>query len=95
MIPAIPGNVKVASSSVKKPINISKFDINEILAIRPNRRYLIIIKIITKKKPIINENTPASIESCPKSGPTVLSSTTDKGAGRAPERNNKERSVAL
>ena len=62
---------------------------------RPKRRYFIIIKTITSKNPTISDLTPASIESCPKSGPTVLSSTTDNGAGRAPDRSNKARSVAV
>ena len=56
---------------------------------------LIIINIITKAKPISKDRIPASIESCPKSGPTVLSSTTDNGAGSAPERKSKARSVAV
>ena len=34
------------------------------------------------------------IESSPKSGPTVLSSIMLSGAGNAPDRNNKARSVA-
>ena len=95
IIPAIPGRVSVASKRVRKPINIKRLDINEILATRPKKRYLTIIKAITKIKPISKDRTPASIESCPKSGPTVLSSTTDKGAGRAPERKSKARSVAV
>ena len=41
--------------------------------------------MITKKKPIINEKIPASMESCPRSGPTVLSSIIFKGAGNAPD----------
>ena len=36
---------------------------------------------------------PASIESFPKSGPTLLSSTMLIGAGRAPERSNNAKSV--
>ena len=64
------------------------------LAIIPKTLYLIIIKIITNINPTNSDTTPASIESWPRSGPTVLSSTTDKGAGNAPDRNNKARSVA-
>jgi len=37
---------------------------------------------------------PDFMESSPKSGPTVLSSTTSKGVGNAPDLNNKARSVA-
>ena len=37
---------------------------------------------------------PAFIESSPKSGPTVLSSIIFKGAGKAPDLNNKAKSVA-
>ena len=62
---------------------------------RPKKRYLIIIKIITKIKPIIKDRYTCIYWSCPKSGPTVLSSTTDKGAGSAPERKSKARSVAV
>ena len=40
IIPAIPGNVNVASKIVKIPINISKFAINAVLAIKPNILYL-------------------------------------------------------
>ena len=46
-------------------------------------------------KPIINDMDPEIIESLPRSGPTVLSSTIDKGAGNAPDRNNKAKSVAV
>jgi len=38
---------------------------------------------------------PALIESCPRSGPTVLSSIISNGAGNAPDLNNKARSVAV
>ena len=37
---------------------------------------------------------PASIESWPKSGPTVLSSIIFKGAGKAPDLSSNARSVA-
>ena len=49
---------------------------------------------MTRKNPIIRAITPALIESCPKSGPTVLSSIIFKGAGNAPDLNSKARSVA-
>ena len=52
------------------------------------------MKIITNKKPIDNAIIPALIESCPRSGPTVLSSIIFKGAGNAPDLNNRARSVA-
>ena len=47
-----------------------------------------------KIKPIIKDVIPFLIESAPKSGPTVLSSTTVNGVGKAPDLNNKARSVA-
>ena len=59
----------------------------------PKTLYLIIINIITRINPTISEKTPASIESFPKSGPTVLSSTILIGAGSAPDLNNKAKSV--
>ena len=93
--PAIPGNVKVASNNVKMPINIKRFEINDILAIIPKSLYLNDINKTTKRKPIIKETTPASIESFPKSGPTVLSSTTFNGVGKAPDLNNNAKSVAV
>ena len=40
IIPAIPGSVNVASKIVKIPININKFPIKAILAIKPNTLYL-------------------------------------------------------
>ena len=49
---------------------------------------------ITKIKPMKSEKIPASIESLPKSGPTVLSSTIFIGVGRAPDLSSKARSVA-
>ena len=49
---------------------------------------------MTNKKPIDNAIIPALIESWPRSGPTVLSSIISKGAGNAPDLNNKARSVA-
>ena len=52
------------------------------------------INSITSIKPIISAIIPALIESCPKSGPTVLSSIILKGAGNAPDLNNNARSVA-
>ena len=45
-------------------------------------------------KPTTNDVAPDLIESSPKSGPTVLYSTTDKGVGKAPDRSSKARSVA-
>ena len=64
------------------------------LAIKPKNLYFKNINKITNAKPIIKEITPAFIESSPKSGPTVLSSTINKGAGKAPDLNNKAKSVA-
>ena len=43
---------------------------------------------------MIEAITPALIESAPNPAPTVLSSKTSKGAGKAPERNNKAKSLA-
>ena len=40
IIPAIPGNVNVASRIVRIPININRFAINAILAINPKILYL-------------------------------------------------------
>ena len=53
------------------------------------------MKIITNIKPIAKAIIPALIESCPRSGPTVLSSIISNGAGNAPDLNNKARSVAV
>jgi len=50
--------------------------------------------MFTNINPIIRAIVPASIESFPRSGPTVLSSIIDNGAGRAPDLNNKAKSVA-
>ena len=55
-------------------------------------KYFININIMTSKKPIINAMVPASMESFPKSGPTVLSSIIDNGAGRAPDLSNNAKS---
>ena len=49
---------------------------------------------MTKNKPIIRDVTPDLIESSPKSGPTVLS-TTIKGVGNAPDLSSKAKSVAF
>ena len=94
IIPAIPGKVNVASKRVNIPKRINKFIINVTLVINPNIRYFTNIKIITKRKPMANAIIPAFIESCPKSGPTVLSSIIFSGAGNAPDLNNKAKSVA-
>ena len=64
------------------------------MVIRPNILYLTKINTITRINPIIKAIIPALIESCPKSGPTVLSSIISNGAGKAPDLNNKARSVA-
>tara|TARA_B100000767_G_C19261060_1_gene327235 strand:+ start:202 stop:363 length:162 start_codon:yes stop_codon:yes gene_type:complete len=53
------------------------------------------MKMITKRNPIAKAIIPALMESCPKSGPTVLSSIIFNGAGNAPDLNNKARSVAV
>ena len=45
-------------------------------------------------KPTINDVAPDLIESSPKSGPTVRSSTTIKGVGKAPDLSSKAKSVA-
>ena len=66
-----------------------------ILATKPNILYLNIIKNITNMKPTIKEIKPDLIESFPKSGPTVLSSATIKGVGKAPDLKSKARSVAV
>ena len=42
----------------------------------------------------IKDIKPDLIESSPKSGPTVLSSTTSKGVGNAPDLKSRARSVA-
>ena len=75
-------------------IIIIRLIISVMLVINPNILYFKNIKIITNKKPIIRAIIPAFIESCPKSGPTVLSSIMFNGAGNAPDLNNKARSVA-
>ena len=94
IIPAIPGNVNVAPNNVNIPTKKNRLASNVTLAIKPNILYLKNIKIITSKKPIINAMTPALIESCPRSGPTVLSSIMFSGAGRAPDLSSKAKSVA-
>ena len=78
--------IKHASKIVNTPTNMVKFAINTKLATNPNILYLNIINIITKMNPTISEIKPALIESSPKSGPTVLSSTTVKGVGNATAR---------
>ena len=94
MIPAIPGSVNVASNKVKIPTKKNKLINSVMLAIRPKILYLTNIKIITNKKPIIRAITPALIESWPRSGPTVLSSTMLSGAGNAPDLRSNAKSVA-
>ena len=60
----------------------------------PKILYFNVINPITNKNPITSESIPALIESCPKSGPTVLSSMIFNGAGKAPDLKSKARSVA-
>ena len=60
----------------------------------PNTLYLSIINTITKMKPIIKAFFPASTESNPKLGPTVLSSKTLIGAGNEPALNKTAKSLA-
>ena len=74
---------------------LNKLEIRAMFATIPKYLYLNIINKITNIKPKINEIIPDFIESFPRSGPTVLSSTITKGVGNAPERNNKDRSVAV
>ena len=94
IIPAIPGKVNVAPKSVNTPINKKRLIISVRLAIIPKNLYLYNINETTKKKPIINDRIPASIESFPRSGPTVLSSMIFKGAGYAPDLKRRAKSVA-
>ena len=49
---------------------------------------------ITKINPNIRDVIPDLIESSPRSGPTVLSSTILSGVGKAPDLSNSARSVA-
>ena len=49
---------------------------------------------MTKTKPTIKDIMPDLIESSPRSGPTVLSSTMFNGAGNAPDLSSKDKSVA-
>ena len=70
------------------------FHSNAKFAIKPNILYLKNINKITRINPTINEVIPDLIESSPKSGPTVLSSTIVSGVGNAPDLNNKAKSVA-
>ena len=93
-MPAMPGKVRVASKIVKTPIKRNRFIIKARFVINPNILYFIKINRITKTKPIIKAIIPALIESWPRSGPTVLSSIISRGAGNAPDLNNKARSVA-
>ena len=53
-----------------------------------------IINTITKIKPITNAFLPASMESIPRLGPTVLSSNTLIGAGRDPALKRTAKSLA-
>ena len=94
IIPAIPGKVKVASNKVKTPSNNNRLKIRVTLAINPNILYLRTMKLITNIKPIMRDKIPALIESCPKSGPTVLSSIIFNGAGKAPDLSSRAKSVA-
>ena len=50
--------------------------------------------MIIKKKPKIDANFPDLIESAPKLGPTVRSSTIFNGAGKAPALKSIAKSVA-
>src|ERR1700748_305512 len=52
------------------------------------------MKPITRTNPTVSEIAPARIESAPSSGPTLRSSTTVSGAGRAPARSSTARSLA-
>ena len=63
IIPAIPGNVKVASNKVKTPSRINRLIIKVTFVISPKNLYLTNIKIITKKNPIASAIIPALIES--------------------------------
>ena len=86
--------MRVASNNVNIPINKKRLNINVILAIKPKNLYLTNINKITKQKPITKEIKPEFMESCPKSGPTVLSSIIFSGAGKAPDLRSKAMSVA-
>ena len=94
IIPAIPGSVNVASKIVKIPTNMVKICYQRYISYQSKNFVFKNINIITKKNPTISEIKPALIESSPKSGPTVLSSTIFNGVGNAPDLNNKDKSVA-
>ena len=70
------------------PTKRNKFIIKVTLVIKPNILYFTKMNKITSMKPITNAIIPELIESCPKSGPTVLSSIIFNGAGKAPDLNN-------
>ena len=89
IIPAIPGRVRVASNNVKILISNIKLIIRVKFAMIPKILYFNVINPMTNKNPIMSESIPALIESCPKSGPTVLSSIIFNGAGKAPDLKSK------
>ena len=93
-IPAIPGSVRVAPI-MERLANIRiRFASRAIAAKHPNSLYRKIMKERTSSKAMIAARLPASTESLPKPGPTVLSSSTSSGAGRAPARKSKASSFA-
>ena len=91
---------KLLDFAEKKTINNTKLQIN--LALNYGSKNEIVYafnklrkkKRITKINPTISEVIPDLIESSPKSGPTVRSSTTSNGVGKAPDLSSKAKSVA-
>ena len=93
-IPAMPGNVSVAPSMLINPIRMNRLSTRAISANKPNKPYVAKTNARTKAVPIRQDFLPDSMESVPNPGPTIRSSTTSSGAGKAPERNINASSLA-
>lgn len=94
IIPAMPGRVKVAPIKLNAPSIRNRLVKTVTVVNTPNRPYAATINKTTAIRPIMEATMPSRIESEPKPAPTVLSSRTSNGAGKAPERSSKARSLA-
>ena len=89
IMPAIPGSVRVAPMTLRMPSIRNRFKNTVTVVNMPNSPYAAIMKRTTAIRPMTEAVMPSLIESEPSPAPTVLSSSTSSGAGRAPERSSK------
>ena len=89
-----PGRIVEYQPLINEAINIAKHKPLASIFFRREQKEVELAENQIDWNEFIKDVVPDLIESTPKSGPTVLSSTTSKGVGKAPDLRSKAKSVA-